>query len=47
MLWGEDDMALSMATMFGTDAHVSQLTLRYFPGISHWFSKDAPMKLTQ
>ena len=42
MLWGEDDMALSMATTFGTDAHVSQLTLRYFPGISHWVQQDAP-----
>ena len=44
MLWGEDVMALSMATTFGTDAHVSDLTLRYFPGISHWVQQDAPVE---
>ena len=44
MLWGEDDMALSMATTFGTDAHVSDLTLRYFPSISHWVQQDAPVE---
>ena len=42
MLWGEDDMALSIETTFGTEDYVSDLTLRYFPGISHWVQQDAP-----
>ena len=40
LLWGED-LALSMATTFGP-MRMSQLTLRYFPGISHWVQQDAP-----
>ncbi len=42
MLWGEDDMALSIETTFGTEEYVADLTLRYFPGISHWVQQDAP-----
>jgi len=42
MLWGEDDMALSIETTYGTEDYVSDLTLRYLPGISHWVQQDAP-----
>jgi pimeloyl-ACP methyl ester carboxylesterase len=40
MIWGEDDIALSKATTYGTDRFVSNLTLRYLPGVSHWVQQD-------
>ena len=42
MLWGEDDMALSIETTYGTENYVQDLTLRYLAGISHWVQQDAP-----
>ena len=42
MIWGEDDMALTKATTFGTEQHVNDLTLHYLPGVSHWVQQDAP-----
>ena len=42
LLWGEDDMALTKATTFGTERYVEDLTIRYLPGISHWVQQDAP-----
>lgn len=45
MIWGEEDTALSKATTFGTDQYVSDLTLRYLPGVSHWVQQEAPEKV--
>jgi len=42
MIWGEDDIALSKATTCDTHRYVSNLTLRYLPGVSHWVQQDAP-----
>jgi pimeloyl-ACP methyl ester carboxylesterase len=42
MIWGEDDIALSKATTIETHRYVSNLTLRYLPGVSHWVQQDAP-----
>lgn len=42
MLWGEEDVALSKATTYGTDRFVRDLTLRYLPKVSHWVQQDAP-----
>jgi pimeloyl-ACP methyl ester carboxylesterase len=47
MLWGEDDMALTKETTFGTEEHVSDLTIHYLPGISHWVQQDAPEKVNE
>ncbi len=41
-LWGEQDVALTRATTFGTEAFVRDLTLRYLPGASHWVQQDEP-----
>ena len=41
MIWGEDDVALSKATTYDTHRYVSDLTLRYLPGVSHWVQQDA------
>lgn len=42
MIWGEADTALGKATTLGTDKYVSDLTLRYLPGVSHWVQQEAP-----
>ena len=42
MLWGEQDVALTRETTYGTAAFVSDLTLRYLPQASHWVQQDAP-----
>ncbi len=42
MIWGEEDVALTKETTFGTDKYVSDLTLRYLPGVSHWVQQEAP-----
>jgi pimeloyl-ACP methyl ester carboxylesterase len=42
LIWGEDDMALTKETTYGTEAFVSDLTIHYLPGISHWVQQDAP-----
>lgn len=42
MLWGEEDVALTRETTLGTDAYVSELTLRYLPRVSHWVQQEVP-----
>ncbi|MCP5065063.1 MAG: alpha/beta hydrolase [bacterium] len=42
MLWGENDPALGKELTYGTGQHVSDLTLRYLPGVSHWVQQEAP-----
>ncbi len=42
MVWGEEDVALTKETTFGTDKYVTDLTLRYLPGVSHWVQQEAP-----
>lgn len=42
MLWGEEDVALTLATTEGTEAFVADLTFRRLPRVSHWVQQDAP-----
>ena len=42
MVWGLEDTALSKETTDGTDEHVTDLTLRFLPGVSHWVQQEAP-----
>jgi epoxide hydrolase 4 len=42
MVWGEEDVALCKETSVGTERFVSDLTLRYLPGVSHWVQQEAP-----
>jgi pimeloyl-ACP methyl ester carboxylesterase len=42
MIWGEVDAALGKELTYGTDRYVSNLTLRYLPGVSHWVQQEAP-----
>ncbi|HEY6969665.1 MAG TPA: alpha/beta hydrolase [Candidatus Angelobacter sp.] len=41
MIWGEEDTALDKSTTYDTHHYVSDLTLRYLPGVSHWVQQDA------
>jgi len=42
MLWGEADIALGKELTYGTGRYVSDLTVRYLPGVSHWVQQEAP-----
>jgi pimeloyl-ACP methyl ester carboxylesterase len=42
MIWGEVDAALGKELTYGTEEHVSNLTLRYLPNVSHWVQQEAP-----
>ncbi len=42
MIWGEVDAALGKELTYGTEQHVSNLTLRYLPNVSHWVQQEAP-----
>lgn len=42
MLWGEEDVALTKETTYGTEEYVADLTIRYLPHVSHWVQQDAP-----
>ena len=42
MVWGEEDVALTKETTYGTEAFVEDLTIRYLPRVSHWVQQDAP-----
>lgn len=42
MVWGEEDVALTKETTYGTEEFVSDLTIRYLPRISHWVQQEAP-----
>jgi pimeloyl-ACP methyl ester carboxylesterase len=42
LIWGSEDAALSIRTTRGTEAYVTNLTLRVLPGVSHWVQQEAP-----
>jgi pimeloyl-ACP methyl ester carboxylesterase len=45
IVWGEQDSALGVELLGGTDAHVRDLTIRRLPGVSHWVQQEAPEKV--
>jgi pimeloyl-ACP methyl ester carboxylesterase len=45
LVWGEADAALGKELTQGTDRHVSDLTVRYLPNVSHWVQQEAPEKV--
>lgn len=42
IVWGEEDRALGLETLNGTDCYVADLTLRRLPQVSHWVQQEAP-----
>lgn len=45
MLWGVEEVALTLETTFGTERWVPNLTLRYLPEASHWAQQDEPERV--
>jgi pimeloyl-ACP methyl ester carboxylesterase len=42
LVWGEEDSALGLETLNGTERFVPDLTIRRLPGVSHWVQQEAP-----
>jgi pimeloyl-ACP methyl ester carboxylesterase len=42
IVWGEEDAALGVELLEGTDKYVRDLTIRRLPGVSHWVQQEAP-----
>ena len=42
IVWGEEDTALGVELLDGTDTYVADLTIRRLPGVSHWVQQEAP-----
>jgi pimeloyl-ACP methyl ester carboxylesterase len=45
IVWGEEDAALGVELLDGTDAHVRDLIIQRLPGVSHWVQQEAPQKV--
>jgi len=42
IVWGEEDQALGLETLEGTERYVKDLTIERLPGVSHWVQQEAP-----
>lgn len=42
VVWGEQDVAIDIHCLDGTDHYVDDLTVRRLPDASHWVQQDAP-----
>jgi pimeloyl-ACP methyl ester carboxylesterase len=45
IVWGEEDAALGVELLDGTDAYVRDLKIERLPGVSHWVQQEAPDKV--
>ena len=45
MIWGEDDIALTRESTYGTGEYVSDFRIRYLPRVSHWVQQEAPVQV--
>jgi pimeloyl-ACP methyl ester carboxylesterase len=45
MIWGEDDVALTKESTYGTGDYVSDFQVRYLPRVSHWVQQEAPVQV--
>ncbi len=45
IVWGEEDVAIDIATLDGTEAYVRDLTIERLPNVSHWVQQEAPEKV--
>ncbi|MBW6527586.1 alpha/beta hydrolase [Sphingomonas sp. RHCKR7] len=45
IVWGEEDAALGLETLDGTERYVADLTVRRLPGVSHWVQQEAPERV--
>ena len=42
MIWGEEDVALSKETTYGTEQYVTSFEIRYLTKVSHWVQQESP-----
>ena len=47
LIWGEADTALGKELTYGTERLVTDLTIRYLPGVSHWVQQEAPERVNE
>jgi len=47
LIWGEEDTALGMELVDGTEDLVSDFTFRSIPGVSHWVQQEAPERVNE
>ncbi len=45
VIWGEEDMALDLICLDGTDRYVRDLRIERLPRVSHWVQQHAPDKV--
>lgn len=45
IVWGEEDAALGIELLNGTEAYVRDLTIQRLPKVSHWVQQEAPVKV--
>jgi pimeloyl-ACP methyl ester carboxylesterase len=45
IIWGEEDAALGIELLDGTEAYVTDLTIQRLPKVSHWVQQEAPGKV--
>ncbi|MDY7098037.1 MAG: alpha/beta fold hydrolase [Pseudomonadota bacterium] len=45
IVWGEDDVAIDIHCLDGTEKWVDDLTVKRLPGVSHWVQQEAPEKV--
>lgn len=47
MIWGENDAALGKELTYGTEAYVTDFTIRYIANCSHWVQQEQPALVNQ
>lgn len=47
IIWGEQDVALGLPCLDGTDRYVRDLRIERLPGASHWAQEDAPQEVNR
>ncbi|MGH6813089.1 MAG: alpha/beta fold hydrolase [Methylocella sp.] len=47
VVWGEEDIALGLPCLEGTDRYVRDLRIERLPGVSHWAQEDAPQEVNR
>ena len=47
IVWGEQDIALGLPCLDGTERYVRDLRLERLPGVLHWAQEDAPQQVNQ
>jgi epoxide hydrolase 4 len=47
VIWGEEDVALGLPCLDGTDRYVRDLRIERLPNVSHWAQEDAPQEVNR